>query len=346
MVVICRLTSMVHLVPTRTDVKASGVAELYYRNIWRLHGLPTSIVSDRDTKFTSAFWKELTAAVGTKLLMSTAYHPQTDGATERVNRTVTQILRSFVRPDQLDWASKLAPVEFAINSSVSSSTGYSPFELNYGYLPDSTGFFKSVSGSPGVRQFAEQARWSLLDAHDHIIAARIQQTHQANQRRRKEEKIQPGTLVYLATDNLRLPKARVRKLMPQFIGPYRVTEYNERAHTAKLALPAELRDRRINDVFHVSKLRKAYENDLKMFPHRDVLVFYDFGTNEELESSVRDIVAHRWEGRNNDRLKFYTRFDDGDCEWRDWADCEELAALDDYLKLRNVSSPLELPKET
>jgi hypothetical protein len=345
MVVICRLTSMVHLIPTHTSVKASEVANLYYRNVWRLHGLPSSIISDRDSKFTSAFWRELNSAVGTKLLMSTAYHPQTDGATERANRTISQILRSIIRPDQLNWVNKIPAVEFAINSSVSASTGYSPFELNYGHLPDSSGFFKSVSASPGVKEFAEKARWNLLEAHDHIITYRTQQTYHANQRRREEDQYKPGDLAYLSTADLRLPKSRARKLLPRYIGPYRITEYNPRSHTVKLALPEELRKRRIHDVFHVSKVKQAHQNDLTLFPHRDILVFYDFGHNEELESVVRDIIAHRWEGRNNDKLKFYLRFEDGDCEWREWSLCDDLEALDSYLELRGVQNPLDLPKE-
>jgi hypothetical protein len=345
MVVICRLTSMVHLIPTRTEVKASEVAQLYHRNVWRLHGLPASIVSDRDSKFTSTFWRELHSAVGTKLLMSTAYHPQTDGVTERANRSISQILRSVIHPNQRDWAAKIPAVEFAINSSTSATTGYSPFELNYGHLPDSTGFFKAVSGSHGVKDFAEKARWNILEAHDHIIASRILQTYHANQRRREEPEFKPGDLAFLSTNNINLPKSRAQKLAPKFIGPYRVTEYHPRARTVRLALPEELRKRRIHDVFHVSKLRKAYQNDLTLFPHRDALVFYDFGQNLELESTVRDIIAHRWEGRKGDQLKFYLRFDDGDCEWRDWALCDDLKALDDYLELRGVENPLLLPKE-
>ena len=74
-------------------------------------------------------------------------------------------------------------------------------------------------------------------------------------------------------------------------------------------------------------------------------MFYDFGHNAELESVVRDIIAHQWTGRNDETLKFYIRYEDGDWEWRDWALCEELNALDEYLQLRGVSSPAELPKE-
>jgi hypothetical protein len=137
LVVICQLTLMIHIILTRMDVQALGVAELYYRHIWWLHGLLKSIVSDQDSKFTSAFWRELNSAVGTTLLMSTAYYPQTDGTTEHANCTISQILCSIIHPNQMDWVAKLPAVEFTMNSSISASTGYSPFELNYGYLLDS-----------------------------------------------------------------------------------------------------------------------------------------------------------------------------------------------------------------
>src|SRR5215813_9654699 len=92
-VIVCRLICMVHIVPVHTKVTAPELAAIYLWEIVRLHGLPSSIFSDRDPKFTSTWWKELHRLLGTKLLMSTAYHPQTDGQTERMNRTIGQLLR-------------------------------------------------------------------------------------------------------------------------------------------------------------------------------------------------------------------------------------------------------------
>ena len=135
LVVIDRLTSQVHLVLTIMTVSVRGVAWLILKEVVRLHGIPESIVSDRDTKFTSIFWKELHRLMGSKLLMSTVFHPQTDGATERANRSIAQILHTVVSNDQQDWSDKCLMVEFTINSSVNATTGYAPFELNYGYMP-------------------------------------------------------------------------------------------------------------------------------------------------------------------------------------------------------------------
>lgn len=149
-VVLCRLTSNCHLIPLRTTTKASELAWIFLKEIIQLHGLPDSMVSDRDAKFTSKFWKELHRLMGTKLLMSTSFHPQTDGATERANRIISQILRSLVSPKQKDWVSKLPMVEFALNSSINQSTGYAPFELVYGDMPRMVTSIPEDNKIPGV----------------------------------------------------------------------------------------------------------------------------------------------------------------------------------------------------
>jgi hypothetical protein len=128
LVIIDRLTSQVHLVPTMTQVTAREVAWLFLKAVMRLHGVPKSIVSDCDIKFTSTFWCELHKLMGTKLLMSMVFHPQTDGATERANRSIGQVLRMIIQDDQKDWA-------ITLNSNVSTTTTFTPFELNQGYLP-------------------------------------------------------------------------------------------------------------------------------------------------------------------------------------------------------------------
>src|ERR1700692_3518448 len=97
--------------------------------------MPESIISDRDSKFTARFWRELHRALGTKLLMSTSFHLQTDSHSERVICSIGQILCSVVSPDQNDWVPRIPLMEFALNSSINNSSGFSPFELCYGYMP-------------------------------------------------------------------------------------------------------------------------------------------------------------------------------------------------------------------
>ncbi len=134
-VIIDHLTGMVHLVPSRMNYKAKDVAELVFSEVYKYHGLPKAIVSDRDTLFTSIFWSHLHKLIGTKLKMSSAYHPEIDGLTERSNRTVGAMLRQCVAVDQKDWVSKLPAIEFAINCARSETTGYAPFFLNTGRMP-------------------------------------------------------------------------------------------------------------------------------------------------------------------------------------------------------------------
>ena len=158
LVIIDRLTLQVNLVPTTTWVTAKEVAWLFLKEVVRPHGVPESIVSDHDTKFMSMFWYELHRLMGTKLLMSTEFHPQTDGTTEWANHSIGQILRMIINDDQKNWADKCPMVEFALNSSVSVTTGFAPFELNQGYMPQigmPTSFDTTFKG---VKQFALQAK--------------------------------------------------------------------------------------------------------------------------------------------------------------------------------------------
>ena len=165
-----------------TQVTAKEVAWLFLKEVVRLHGVPKSIVSDRDTKFMSMFWHELHRLMGTKLLMSTEFHPQTDGATEWANRSIGQILRMIINDDQKNWADKCPMVEFALKSSVSTTTGFAPFKLNQGYMPQigmPTLFDATFNG---VRQFVLQVKWDLMAAHDMIITNHVQQMFHANKK--------------------------------------------------------------------------------------------------------------------------------------------------------------------
>ena len=135
MVVVDRLSKMVHFLPTFDTVSAEDVAALFRDREFCLHGMPQSIVSDRDVKFTSAFWQELQRLLGVQLNLSSAYHPQSDGQTERMNRVLEDMLRHFVNRHHDDWDQYLATAEFAINNSENASVRNTPFMLNHGRHP-------------------------------------------------------------------------------------------------------------------------------------------------------------------------------------------------------------------
>ena len=151
-----KLTKMVHFVACREDLSAKDFAELYIDQIWKLHGLSKEFITDRDTRFTSEFWKGVTELIGTKHVMSSSFHPQTDGQSERVNQTLETYLRHFVSVELNDWDTLLSRAEFAHNSAYHSSTGQTPFYLNSGFQPRPPPGEKLEVGHPESVAFVER----------------------------------------------------------------------------------------------------------------------------------------------------------------------------------------------
>ena len=130
--VICdRLSKMTHFVATTEGTSVEGLARLLWDNVWKLHGLPESIVSDRGPQFAAELTKELNRMLGIKIKLSTAFHPQTDGQTERMNQELEQYLQFFIENRQKDWLKWLAAAEFAINNKIHMATKVSLFMANY-----------------------------------------------------------------------------------------------------------------------------------------------------------------------------------------------------------------------
>jgi hypothetical protein len=127
MVVIDKLSKSAHFIPVKSTFKAINIAEIFMKEIFRLHGIPKMVISDRDVKFTSAFWKELFAGLNTNLNFSTIYHPQTDGKNERTNQIIEDILCMYVRPKPNKWEDYMHLVEFAYNNGYQTSAKLNPF---------------------------------------------------------------------------------------------------------------------------------------------------------------------------------------------------------------------------
>ena len=134
-VVVDRFSKMAHFIPCQKTSDATHVANLFFKEVVRLHGLPKSIISDRDTKFVGHFWRTLWKKLGTYFFFSSAYHPHTHGHTKVVNRSLGNLLRSLVTKHHNQWDQILPQVEFSNNDSPNRSTVKSPFQILYGMQP-------------------------------------------------------------------------------------------------------------------------------------------------------------------------------------------------------------------
>jgi hypothetical protein len=257
-IVVDKLTKMVHLIPTTTTVTAPQFARLYFDNVVRLHGFQRSIISDRDPRFTSQFWEALAKLCGTNLARSTAYRPQTDGQTERVNRKLEEILRAYVDTRQHNWDTHLSAAEFVINNAPSSSTGYSPFYLNYGYHP----LLPATMDTTSITGLKVQAAVDFATSMAQDLTKAKEFLHQAQERQKKyaDKKLQEhvfsvGDKVWLSTTNLRIPDTS--KFTSKWIGPYTIT-----AIVSPLAMRLDLpTNMRIHPVIHVSRLKPYHSSD-------------------------------------------------------------------------------------
>jgi len=253
-----RLTKRAHFQSMHTTATAPEVAKIFFTTVFKNHGLPKVIISDRDAKFTSKFWKALFQQLGTKLAMSTAFHPQTDGQTERMNRTLEEMLRIFATYKQDQWDEYLPAAEFAYNNSKQASTGFTPFELDCGQHPITpTVLAAGSSTNIAANDFIDHWNNMIHIAKDTLMRAQQRQSQYANKHRRyMEYKI--GDKVLLSTQNISNPidKHRpTRKLVPKYIGPYTVSSIIS-ATAYKLDLPANLK---IHPVFHISLLKRYQE---------------------------------------------------------------------------------------
>ena len=256
LVVVDRLSKMAHLIPTTDSVTAEQTAELYEEHILRLHGVPQSIVSDRDPRFVAAFWKKLNELMETDLRMSTADHPQTDGQTERANGVLEDTLRHAVGPMQHDWHRRLPAAEFAMNSAWHHSIRNTPFMLNYGQQPDSPPAAVLRSHIPGINQFVGRWTEQLAAARKCLQAARDRYKAQADKKRTPQLDYQVGDLVLLKVTHFRMRSKMSRKLAPRYVGPFEILKaVGVRAF--KLKLPEHVR---MHNVFHVSAI-KPYHTD-------------------------------------------------------------------------------------
>jgi hypothetical protein len=224
-VVVDRFSKMDHFIPCSKTSDASKIAQLYFDEIVKLYGLPKTIVSDRDVKFMSYFWKTLWHLVGTKLKFSAAYHPQTDGQTEVVNRSLGNLLRCLMGDHARTWDSILPIAQFAYNNSINRTIGMSPFEVVHGYKArkplDLLPMSPQVRMSESAEAFARHVHNLHKDISNRIHLSNTRYKVQADSRRRHLEFV-VGDYVMIRIRPKRFPSGTVKKLQARSAGPFKV----------------------------------------------------------------------------------------------------------------------------
>ena len=331
MVITCRLSKMAHFVSC-PDIEAPTVARLFLKHVWKHHGLPDSIISDRGTQFVSAFWDELTRQLKIDARLSSAYHPETDGQTERTNAVMEQFLRAYVSYLQDDWIDWLPMAEFTFNNTESATTKVSPFLANSGQHPRMG--FEPPTDLPRPRYQVVQAQdanrfvETMSDLNEYLKSemkwAQAIYESNANRTRNPAPAYRVGDLVWLDARNIKTRRPS-KKLDWKNIGPFPVTQVVS-PYAYRLRLPDSMK---IHDVFHTNLLRPAAGPDTALPGQRNEpppAVEVD-GEQEWFINRIEDSRYNR-RRRQYEFLVKWTGYDE--LTWEPYEFVKETAALTDY----------------
>ncbi|GJU03262.1 ty3-gypsy retrotransposon protein [Tanacetum coccineum] len=314
-VIVDRLSKFAHFLSLPTNFTAASLASIFLHEIYRLHGLPNSIVTDRDPLFLSRFWKELFAQLGTRLVYSSAYHPQTDGQTEVVNRCLQSYLRSFVCDNRNQWARYLYLAEIWYNTTHHSSIQMTPFEAVYGRTVKAIHDYNPGSSTTASidATLAEHSRITSLLKNSLELAQKKMAT-QAN-KHRIDKHFDVGEYVYLRLRDYRqvsLARREGQKLTKRYYGPYKIIEkIGEVAY--RLQLPETAR---IHPVFHVSLLRDCIGDHQ---PSVEVPLWH----TDHLHISTPEVVLDRKTTQMN-KVKVLIKWLGHDISEATWEDEEQI----------------------
>ena len=247
--VVCdRLSKMTHFVATTEGTLAEGLARLFRDNVWKLHGLPESMVLDRGPQFAAELTKELNRILGIETRLLTAFHLQTDGQMEQMNQELEQYLRFFVDHRQKDWPEWLASVEFVVNNKVYMATKVSSFMANYGRELRMGGDIRKRGKIESAMEFVERMKKVHEEARVVLKKAQEDMKRQADSGRKETENWKKGDRVMLSTKDLVFKERPVRKLVERYIELYEIEEVIS-MNAVKLRLPSSMR---IHPVVNVS----------------------------------------------------------------------------------------------
>ena len=257
--VVCnRLSKMTHFVATTEGTLTEGLARLLRDNVWKLHGLPESIVSDRGPQFAAELTRELNRILGIKTKLSTVFHPQTDGQMERMNQELEQYLQFFIEYRQKDWPEWLAAAEFAVNNKVHTATKVSPFMANYGKELRMGGDIRRRGKVESATAFVERMKKVHKEAEAALRKTQEEMKKYADRGRKETEVWKKGDRVLLSTKDLVFKERPTKKLTERYVGPYAIEEVVS-SNAVKLRLPSSMR---IHLVVNVSQI-VCYKEQVK-----------------------------------------------------------------------------------
>jgi len=309
MVVVDRFTKMAHFIGLHENATAKDVADTFLREVWKLPGLPSEIISDMDAKFSGEFWESLCKMLGVKRRMSTAYHPQTDGQTERTNQVLEGYLRTFVNYDQNDWYQLLPLAEHAYNNSATNAHKMTPFFANYGFHPQTEWMKEREAHNPGATLYAHWMQDINREAKQTLENTRESMRKYCDRKATAQPNIEVGDLVMLNAKNIHT-KRPSKKLSPKLYGPFKVLEKK-----GSWAYKLEISPRwKFHPVFHVSLLEpyRASNRPTREQPPRDPEEI-EGDLEWEVEKIVKsEIISYtgKVRGRNKTRkeLRYFVKW--------------------------------------
>ncbi|KAL0148450.1 hypothetical protein M9458_056260 [Cirrhinus mrigala] len=250
--VVDRFSKSCRLIPLPKLPTALETAETLCNFVFRFYGLPEDILSDRGPQFTSRVWAAFFSLLNVNISLTSGYHPQANGQTERLNQELTRFLRTYCHSHQADWSRYLMWAEYAQNSLLKPATGLTPFKCVLGYQPPLFPWSGEPSDLPSVNEWLQRSEETWNRAHIHLQRAVRHQVEQANRHRRPNPEYTPGQWVWLSTRDLRL-RLPSRKLSPRYVGPFKILRQITPV-SFRLELPSNYR---ISPTFHVSLLKPA-----------------------------------------------------------------------------------------
>jgi transposase InsO family protein len=307
LVVVDRFSKEVEFIPCNKTTTALDTARLYLHNVWKNHGLFSSIVSDRGPQFASQVMSDLCKRLGIQPKLSTAFHPQTDGQTERMNRDLQQYLRLFTAEKQDEWVDWLSLAQFSYNTKKQASTQKSPFEVTRSYVPR-MGFEQRITKAPAAEKFTSIMQNTLAETKANLEKAQDRMKAQADTHRSNSPKYQIGDKVWLSTDNLKVTRA-FKTLTAQWLGPYNITK-TVGDNAVKLHLPKTMRIHPVVNISRVRPYKEPPEGQTSIRPG-PVKVTED----REIEYEVDHIVNVRKQGQHMEYLVHWKGYTEEDCTW-------------------------------